>query len=399
MTIKEMLEKRASLLEAIQALAKRSDLSETEQTDFNAKADEFDKLRESIALEERKLAFMKEGAKVIEHEAGKQNKTEDEIRAEYRAAFRKYVGARATEEDLTILNRANVQSTTGNLGGYTIPQGFSGLLDKAMLYFLPFDENLVTIWRTATGNTTKYPTLNNTANKAYIIGEGEDATTGASARTFGEVSFGSYKLTSGMLAVDYELIEDSDFNIEQVLAEVFGESMARGLSYQFTLGNGTTAPQGVVTAAVAGATAAAPAAITRDDIMALKHSVDAEYRKNGTFMFNDNTLKAILSLSNGTGDDRPIYQVSAIQGKPDLIEGYPFVINNEMDDIGAGNISMLFGDFKKYVVRMIGQDRLKVSTEVFAETDQLGMALYKRVDAKLMNAGTNPIKKLTHPLT
>jgi len=395
MKLKELLEKRASLFEEVQALAKRNDLSEEEVADFNAKADELETIDKSITTEQRKAKIASMTAKAIETDARESGTSKEDMAKQYEMAFRGYIMGQLDDEKKDILKRANVQNTTAATGGYTIPTGFSGVIEKAMLYFLPFNESLVTIWKTESGNPVAYPSVNDTTNLAYQLAEGGNATTSAEAVTFGSTTFNAYKFTTGMLQVSFELLQDSFFNLEQVIGDIFGERMARGLSLAFTTGTGSGQPQGVVTGSAAGATAATATAITRADILNLLHSVDPEYRKNGTWMFNDSTLKAIRSLAFGTGDDRPLYQVSPIAGQPDLIEGYPYVVNNNMDAIGASKKSILFGDFKRFTVRFAGADRMKVSYERFADTDEVGMAMFKRVDSKLMTSAA--IKRLTHP--
>lgn len=400
--MKELLEKRASLLKEVQDLAKLEKPTEEQERSFDEKKEAFDNLEAEIKRAKAKEAIRAMKATAVEVDATKEGTTKEEMDSRYEKAFHSYLRNAMTDKDRAVLDsttygRANVQSTAVALGGYTIPEGFSGLLEKALLYWMPFNESLVTIWKTKTGNPVPYPMFNDTANKGYAIGESVNAETSAVAMAFTEIIFGDYKYTSGFLRLNFELLEDSYFDMVSILAGAFGERMGRILTEVFTTGNGTTAPQGVTIGAATGVTAAAAAAITRDDIVGLIHSVDPAYRQNGTLMFNDATLKAIKLLDNGTGDARPLYQISAIAGEAAKIEGFQFVINNEMADIGASAISMVFGDFKKYIVRFIGQDRMKVSTEIFASTDQLGMGLFKRVDAKVLNAGTNPIKKLTHP--
>jgi HK97 family phage major capsid protein len=395
--MKEMLEKRALLLVEAQELANAKNPTEEQERSFEEKNTELTELDRKIASEEARDKVRAMTARVIKDDAKKENKSVEEMTREYEMAFRGFLLSRMTAEQVDTLKRANSQNTTAATGGYTIPQGFSGMLEKATLYYMPFDSKLVTIWNTATGNDVKWPTVNDTSVKGYMIGQADDATTSAVAVTFADLTFSAYKFTSGMLQVSYEILEDSYFNMTQVLAELFGERMGRALSLSFTTGTGSSQPQGVTIGATNSAVSPAVSAITRANIIDLIHSVDPIYRKNGTLMFNDATLAAIKKLSFGSSDDRPLYQVSAIAGEADMIEGFKFVVNNDMADIGASKKSILFGDFKKFVLRFIGGDRMKVTNELFAATDEVGIAMFKRVDSKVINAGTNPIKYLVHP--
>jgi len=394
-TLKELKEERASLNTTVQDLAKLEEISDEQRSTFDSKISALDVLDKLIASEERRQDLNAIASKVIEDVAERTSTDPKEVRKEYEAAFRSFMRGDVSAEDKKILKRGNTQSTSGALGGYTIPVGFSEMLEKAMLYYTPFNNPVFTSFNTATGNDFHWPTVNDTSNKAYPIAEEADASTAAVAAPFAEVVFKAYKYTSGWVAVNYELVEDSFFDIGAILAELFGQRMGRGLAEAFTTGNGTTAPQGIVTGALAGATTLTATAITRDDILSLIHSVDPVYRANGVFMMHDSTLKAIKSIDFGTADARPLYQVSAIAGEAPTIEGYKFIVNNDMDEIAAGKVSMIFGEFSKFKIRNIAQPRMKVDMSIFVKTDQIGMGLFQRVDSKVLDAGTGPIKKLT----
>jgi HK97 family phage major capsid protein len=118
---------------------------------------------------------------------------------------------------------------------------------------------------------------------------------------------------------------------------------------------------------------------------------------NGKWMFKDSTLKAIRKLEDTEG--HLIWQPEMVSAAPATILGYQYVINQDMDAIGAGAKSVLFGDFSNYVIRYAGPERLVVLNERYAELDQVALVLIQRVDAMLMDAGTHPIKYLIHANT
>jgi len=67
-----------------------------------------------------------------------------------------------------------------------------------------------------------------------------------------------------------------------------------------------------------------------------------------------------------------------------------------MSDIGASNTSVLFGDLSYYYIREVADWRMVRLNERYAEQDQVGFTLFARYDAKVIDAGTEPIQKLTH---
>ena len=113
-------------------------------------------------------------------------------------------------------------------------------------------------------------------------------------------------------------------------------------------------------------------------------------------MFNDSTLAALKKIDIGSADSRPLWQPGMTAGAPDTIDGKPYVINQQMADIGASAKSVLFGDFQNYIIRKVAGDRIVIANELFAGTDQIGIMLLQRRDGQVLNAGTHPIKYLTH---
>jgi HK97 family phage major capsid protein len=65
-----------------------------------------------------------------------------------------------------------------------------------------------------------------------------------------------------------------------------------------------------------------------------------------------------------------------------------------MADIGTGNVSTLYGDMEKFIVRRARPIDIKRLDERFAEADQVGFVGFVRVDSEMLDAAA--IKKLTH---
>lgn len=282
------------------------------------------------------------------------------------------------------------QSTTVAAGGYTIPQGFQAELEKATKEFGGMFE-VSRIWKTSTGNSVKWPNVDDTANAAYLLAEAGNAETSAVAAVFANQTFDAYKYTSGLVRISSELLTDSAFNMSQVLVELLSERMFRGLNAAFTTADGSSKPNGVVTAAAYGKTIAAQGSPTNDEIIDFIHTVDPTYRKNSRFMFHDTTLRNLKKLKDA--NNLPIYQTSYRDGEPATINGYKFTINQDMAS-GTTNSAkiMLFGDFSKYVIRQVQDMRIVRLNERFGDTDEVGFVVFFRVDGDLLNAGKNPVK-------
>ena len=285
-------------------------------------------------------------------------------------------------------NRAQAVGSPG-AGGYLVAQDFSGEVERAMLAFGGMRQTSRVI-RTATGADLPWPLTDDTANEATIIGENsllpdQDA-------AFTDAVLKGFKYSSGIVKVSVELLQDSAVNVSEVVGSLIGERVARGTNRHFTTGNGTTQPQGAVTGAVLGLTAAAQTTVTYDEITDFIHSLDPAYRDNGAkLMFHDQTLKALKKIKDNQG--RPLWKAGLAVGEPDTIDSYPYIINQHMA-FGAGAKSMLFGDFSKHIIRDIQDVVLVRLDERYAEFGQVAFVALSRHDAKVLDAGQHPIRYL-----
>jgi len=177
------------------------------------------------------------------------------------------------------------------------------------------------------------------------------------------------------------------------------ERMARGINYYTTLADGSTKPKGITLAASHGNNTADDAALAIADFLALEHEVDPAYRVNGTFMFHDNVLKKIKALSLAANAGFPLWLPDFSAKSPGTILGHPYVVNQDMfayvDGSTSANDSQkvaLFGNFQKYVIRLVNNMRLVRLNERYGDTDEIGLVAFWRIDGDLLNAGTHPVK-------
>ena len=302
------------------------------------------------------------------------------------------------------IQMAATQTTTTTGGGYTIPRGFQSELEKALLEYGGMWEAGRMI-KTNSGNVIDWPTTNDTANKAYLISESTDAATSAQAVVFGTQPLEAYKYTSGLVQVPRELVEDSAFDILSEIRAMLVERIWRGTNDAFTDADGSSKPLGVLAAgaSVYGLSTEADGAISSDDIINLLHSVDPAYRKSpkAMFMFHDSVLKAVKKLSTSTTDKRPLWLPSVRDGEPSTLYGEKYIINQDFPSfVGAATSAddnkkiIAYGDFSKYIIRVVNDMRIVRLDERYAELDQVAFVVFFRVDGTLLNAGTNPIKHL-----
>ena len=397
--MKELKEKRAGLIYEMKDLVEQGKKNadgkmSAEQEERWGKLDaEQDGILKEVGVLERQETLnremaAKEAAKI---EPKADNKEERE--AKKLEAFRNYIKTgdvkeyRATQDGQSVGTDAD--------GGYTVPETWATNIENATLAFGGMLD-VSTVITTSSGDQINYPTTNDTTTRSAIVTEETISTT--SKKTFATLQLNAYTLRTNIIPISIELLQDSAYNMEMVIANILAENDARGLNYYCTVGTGLGEHNGVVTASTLGQNAAATA-LTVDNLLDLKHSVDPSYRKGARWMFNDETLKYIKKLSVGSTDDRPLWQPSFIVGEPDTIDGDLYTINQDMADIGATYKSILYGDFKKYLIRRVGGYSLFRFNETYMTSLQIGLMGFSRSDGELLNAGTNPIKHILHAST
>jgi HK97 family phage major capsid protein len=274
-------------------------------------------------------------------------------------------------------------------GGFLVPQEFSDRLEVALKFWGGM-LSVAEVLETASGADLPWPTVNDTTQLGAILTE--NTAISAQDMTFGSVTLKAYMYTSKLIAVSFQLMQDSFFSIENLVADIAGQRLGRILNLHFTTGDGAAKPTGIVTAAALGKTGATgqTTSVIYDDLVDLMHAVDPAYRPGAKWMMHDATIRVIRKLKDTQG--RPLWEPSLQAGQPDTLLGYPIVVNNDVPVMAANAKSILFGALDKYKVRQVKGVTLLRLNERYADNLQVGFFAFARYDGNLIDAGTNPVK-------
>lgn len=398
----ELRRQRANLVKQMEDVLDRAkNENRSLAADENQQVDKIIKDEEELRGQIERLEKFEDMKKTLDgHENRfKADEKDQQQKPEYRDVFKKWIMGGTSylsneERNLLMNNRANelenraLSATTGASGGYTVPTGFYDQLIEAMKWFGGI-RNVANVFSTDSGNPLPIPTTNDTSNVGAILAENTAAST--QDVSFNQVTLNAYKYTSNIVLVPIELLQDSAFDVESFLARKLGERIGRINNQHFTIGTGSSQPQGIVTGAVSGKVGATgqTTAVTFDDLIDLEHSVDIAYRANSKFMFNDSTLKALKKLKDSQG--RPLFLPGLAYGEPDSINGFGYVVNNDVAAMAANAKSILFGDFKNYFIRDVKNVQVIRFNEKYMDAGQVGFVAFSRADGKLVNAGGNPV--------
>ncbi|PZU13810.1 MAG: phage major capsid protein [Sphingobium sp.] len=318
----------------------------------------------------------------------------------YDSAFRNFLvrGERGlTDEEMTTLRTGrpqNAQSVgTGSAGGYLVPAGFGGELLEALRAYGGV-RSVAEVIQTASGNDLPWPTVDETAQEGEIVGENQPAS--SQDVTFGTTSIGAQKWSSKVFTLPFELLQDQGpgIDIEAFVRRAAATRIARIQNKKFTNGSGTNEPLGLVTSAVAGKVGATGTSTTPgyEDMVDLEHSVDPAYRTmpGVGWMFHDFMLRNLKKLKDTTG--YPLWLPGLSAKDPDTFLRYKYTINQDMPQPSANAKSILFGDFKQYLIRDVMEVTLfRFDDSTFTRNGQVGFLAWARGTGKQISAG-QPVK-------
>ena len=250
---------------------------------------------------------------------------------------------------------------------------------------------VATVLQTERGNPLNYPTSDGTAETGEQVAE--NAAVAAADVAFGSVALNTYKYSSKVVAVPFELLQDSSVDIEAFIRDRLVQRIGRITNTKFTTGTGSSEPRGIVTAAAAGkvGTTGQTTSVIFDDLIDLVHSVDPAYRalNRCEFMLNDASLKVIRKLKDSQG--RPIYLPGSdgLAAKmPDTLLGYAVNINQDIATMAANAKSILFGDFKFYIVRdALEYSFFRFTDSAYAKNGQVGFLSFVRAGGNYVDVG------------
>ena len=286
------------------------------------------------------------------------------------------------EADLNVMFRTGLVLANAN-----VPTTFS---QQVVIYerdFAPMlDSDVVMVMPTPDGNPISIPTI--TADPAY------GGTTVAEAGGIGvtDMTPGTATLSAYKFATINQWSAEADIDNNIGLQDLIAFTTARELAYDINtaLTTGTAAPAGIVAGAANAGTASGTAAgnafdtfFAPADLIDLKFSLAQPYRVRGKYMVSTAAHAKMRKMRDSTGGW--LYQNAPIIGQPDTFDGSPVIENAAMDAVASASKSVLFGDFKRYVVRRLPL-RVDASIEYAFATDQISLRTIERVDGVLTDA-------------
>jgi HK97 family phage major capsid protein len=287
----------------------------------------------------------------------------------------------------------NVRTLLSNTGtpSTLIPTDFYDRLIAHLIEVSGIMQAGCTVLNTAGGESLQIPKTTAHSTAALTAQSGSLPT---SDPAFALVTLTSFKYGI-MLQLGRELIDDSGVDLIGYLAMQAGRAVGNAFGSDLINGNGSAKPAGLIFATSASPgvtqTTTGQAGIpTYANLVDLEYSVIAPYRQSRScyWLAPDKTIGGFRKIVDG--NQRPIWEPSAVLGSPDLLLGKPLVADTFMPAAATSAFSVAFGDFSQFFVRLVGGVRFERSDDFAFGTDLVTFRCLLRGDGALVD--TNAVK-------
>jgi len=281
-------------------------------------------------------------------------------------------------------NRAQSVGTT-TAGGFTVPEGFAGYITEAMAMVSDL-MMWADIIRTETGNDIPFPINDDNSNTGELIGENSDFSSSSADLVFSSYTMKSYKMSSKLIKVSEELLQDNGVNLVEYLGKKLGIRVGKVSNTYFTTGTGSSQPKGFLQ--TRGAVTASTSTFTLAELSSFQDSIDPAYRSGSkvAWSMHSNILSEIKALSIAATAYGQVWSPSFRDGQPDTILGKRYFMNQAMSSTSAtGDKIVAYGDWSAFKIRMVNGFDLRRLTERYAEFGQVAFFGVARVDSALLD--------------
>lgn len=193
----------------------------------------------------------------------------------------------------------------------------------------------------------------------------------------------------GLAKIGEDELDDSDINLQALLADSFSRAIAEAEETAFAVGAGhdSEEPEGMtVNATILAATRSVTTAGTAlvEDFLKLIYDCPAQYRKNGAFLVKSATELALRELrgdgGGGAGTGNFLWQPSVQAGRPATFLGYPIYPQEDLAALASAvAVIAVFGDFKSgYRILDRKGITLQRLSELYSEAGLVGFKIHKR---------------------
>jgi len=192
----------------------------------------------------------------------------------------------------------------------------------------------------------------------------------------------------GLTKIGEDELQDTDANLQALLANSFAVAIANEEAKRFAIGRGHTTysePDGVAVDASILASYKidwdTPDTLTIDELLECEYNLPAQYLNGAAWLWNRKTEFDARTKKASTAGTY-LWQPSLQVGQPNNFDGFPIINQNDMHypaDATDG-INVIFGNFKLgYVILDRAGITIQRLDELYAEAGLVGFKVHRRV--------------------
>jgi HK97 family phage major capsid protein len=260
---------------------------------------------------------------------------------EYLNAFDTY--CRKGLEGLDAAEKKALTVSNDSTGGYLAPPEYVQELLKEITEMSPIRS--ISRIRNTSARSVQIPKREGTFAAQWVSESGTRSET--TGYRVGLEELPAHELYA-LVDISEQDLEDSLFNLEAEMQSEFATQFAVAEGSSFVNGTSVGQPEGFLqNGSVGDIASGSNTAYDADDLIGLVHSIKSDYSKNGTWVFNRNTLSNIRKLKDGAG--QYIFQagMSLQNGVTNTILGHPYVEATDMPNAAQDASMIAFGDFRR----------------------------------------------------
>lgn len=269
------------------------------------------------------------------------------------------------------MSKKSYNETIDPNGGYLVPPQYYQEVIKKITEISPIRQYAKVV--TISSNRLEVR-LRNALIQGGWVNETKPAP--VSQSPYGNIEILAHKLMVNT-SVSAELINDSTFNVEQLIAEDMIENFAQLEGRAFVLGNGLSQPYGLITNAnIQKLTSSVVGSYTPDDLIKLTGELKDGYAP--MWMLNRRELARVRLFKDGIG--RYLWTPGLAEGKPNMINGEPYVSVIDMPNAAAGATPILYGDVRRAYM-IVDNMRMSMIRDPFTQSssDMISITAHRRV--------------------
>ncbi len=239
--------------------------------------------------------------------------------------------------------------STDTAGGYLAPMEYVREIIKGVTEISPV-RSLVRVYST-TAKSAQWPKRTGQFAAQWVSEQGTKSETTGLAYGLEEIP--THELYA-LVDISNQMLEDSAFNMNDEVSMEASEQFAVAEGAAVVSGSGVGKPEGWMTNSNVAETNSGTAATIADangqanGLISLKHGIKTAYTRNASWVMNRTTIGSVRKLKDGQGNY--IWMPGIAQGRPNTIDGDPYVEVPDMPSEGANLYPIAYGDFRRAYV-------------------------------------------------